>query len=98
MRSPKHWTKAEDDILRNAVDGCGTRNFHLVKKDISLTLRVVDNEQTNWNDVALKLEGRSNKDCRKRWVYSLAPLIKKGHWDETEDVLLREGVRLHGTR
>ena len=49
-------------------------------------------------EVAARLEGRNNKDCRKRWAYSLAPSIKKGPWDEYEDAALRQGVRQCGTR
>ncbi|OCL02962.1 hypothetical protein AOQ84DRAFT_368788 [Glonium stellatum] len=55
-------------------------------------------EPISWNDIASRIEGRSNKDCRKRWVCGLAPRINKGPWVGDEDELLREGVRLHGTR
>ncbi|KAF9888979.1 hypothetical protein FE257_008149 [Aspergillus nanangensis] len=55
-------------------------------------------EPINWLEVASHLSGRSNKDCRKRWVYSLAPSIRKGSWADWEDTALCEGVRLYGTR
>src|SRR4051812_42264223 len=58
----------------------------------------VDPTQINWLQVATRLSARNNKDCRKRWVYTLAPTVKKGAWDEQEDNALREGTRIHGTK
>ncbi|KAJ8066773.1 hypothetical protein OCU04_004161 [Sclerotinia nivalis] len=55
-------------------------------------------KQINWYKVAATIANRNNKDCRKRWVYSLAPSIHKGPWDAEEDRLLREGVQIHGTK
>ncbi|PVH94490.1 hypothetical protein DM02DRAFT_539343, partial [Periconia macrospinosa] len=52
----------------------------------------------NWHNVAAQIPGRSNKDCRKRWVYALALNITKGSWEPAEDDRLRTGVRLHGTK
>ncbi|KAI9863714.1 MAG: hypothetical protein M1813_003737 [Trichoglossum hirsutum] len=57
-----------------------------------------DDATIDWHDVASCIEGRNNKDCRKRWIYSLEPSINKGSWDREEDALLIQGVRLHGTR
>lgn len=65
---------------------------------LGLTMLDLGEAQINWLDIASQLDGRSNKDCRKRWVYSLSPSIKKGSWEEWEDAALREGIRLHGTR
>ena len=58
----------------------------------------LDSHPINWQSVAKQIPGRTNKDCRKRWVYSLAPSIRKGTWDNKEDALLQEGVERHGTR
>ncbi len=38
----------------------------------------------DWNAIALKLPGRSNKDCRKRWA-KICTNVKKGAWDVEED-------------
>ncbi|EHK97191.1 putative Myb-like protein A [Glarea lozoyensis 74030] len=59
---------------------------------------VADPTQINWLQVATRLSARNNKDCRKRWVYTLAPTVKKGAWDEQEDNALREGTRIYGTK
>ena len=56
------------------------------------------NCKVDWQEVASRLEGRNNKDCRKRYVYSLAPSIRKGPWSEYEDEALRAAVRRVGIR
>lgn len=86
---------------RDPSTGSGLSWYYPSKlKMDSLRLTVLDSgeEQINWLEIASRVEGRSNKDCRKRWVYSLSSSIKKGSWEEWEDAALREGVLLHGTR
>lgn len=76
-------------------------NFWSEAEDRTLRMAVADqrNEETiDWHRVAAQLDRRTNKDCRKRWVYSLLPTLNKGAWTEGEDQLLHEGVRIHGTR
>jgi hypothetical protein len=55
-------------------------------------------EATDWHQVAAQLPDRTNKDCRKRWVYALLPSLNKGVWTEEEIQLLQEGVRTYGNR
>ncbi|KAL8736134.1 MAG: hypothetical protein Q9181_002524 [Wetmoreana brouardii] len=55
-------------------------------------------DNISWLEVAAQLKGLSNKDCRKRWTYSLCPKIAKGAWSEWEDAALREGVEQYGTQ
>ncbi|CAO1601157.1 hypothetical protein XANCAGTX0491_004821 [Xanthoria calcicola] len=62
------------------------------------TLAEQPEDEVSWLDVASQLDGRTNKDCRKRWVYSLCPTITKGQWSEWEDLALREGVEKYGTQ
>ncbi|KAH6854764.1 hypothetical protein B0I37DRAFT_388661 [Chaetomium sp. MPI-CAGE-AT-0009] len=52
----------------------------------------------SWHKVAAHLPGRNNKDCRKRWHYSIANTIRKGTWRREEDEKLREAVELYGAR
>ncbi|KAF2832643.1 putative Myb-like protein A [Ophiobolus disseminans] len=52
----------------------------------------------NWHHVAAQIPGRTNKDCRKRWVYALSPNISKGSWEPDEDGRLRDAVHQHGTK
>ncbi|KAL2128926.1 hypothetical protein VTI74DRAFT_8473 [Chaetomium olivicolor] len=52
----------------------------------------------SWHKVASHLPGRNNKDCRKRWHYSIANTIRKGTWMREEDERLRQAVEMYGTR
>ncbi|KAH6630597.1 Homeodomain-like protein, partial [Chaetomium sp. MPI-SDFR-AT-0129] len=52
----------------------------------------------SWHRVATHIPGRNNKDCRKRWHYSIANSIRKGTWMKEEDEKLREAVGLYGAR
>ncbi|KAF9790346.1 Homeodomain-like protein, partial [Thelephora terrestris] len=42
--------------------------------------------------------GRNNKSCRKRWLHSLDPNLRKGRWTSEEDAALLESVKNVGTR
>ncbi|KAJ5957959.1 uncharacterized protein N7479_005109 [Penicillium vulpinum] len=71
----------------------------------SSVLDQADEETIDWHRVAAQLPGRTNKDSRKRWVYSLFPTLNKGTWTERENDLLQEGddmlrkaVYTHGRR
>ncbi|KAK3363234.1 Homeodomain-like protein, partial [Lasiosphaeria hispida] len=52
----------------------------------------------SWHKVAAYLPGRNNKDCRKRWHYSIVHTIRKGTWTPDEDQSLRQAVEKHGLR
>ena len=54
-----------------------------------------NNALNDWNSIALRLVGRSNKDCRKRWA-KICTNVKKGAWDEEEDKRLYAAVQRHG--
>ncbi|KAM6498005.1 hypothetical protein JOM56_005953 [Amanita muscaria] len=49
-------------------------------------------ERDNWKVIALSVPGRTNKACRKRWLHSLSPTIRKTAWTPDEDRVL---VELH---
>ncbi|KAI9888669.1 MAG: hypothetical protein M1814_006566 [Vezdaea aestivalis] len=51
----------------------------------------------DWNRIAAKLPGRTNKDCRKRWS-KICDNIKKGAWNAAEDEQLRAAVGEFGFR
>ncbi|KAF2204389.1 hypothetical protein GQ43DRAFT_429001 [Delitschia confertaspora ATCC 74209] len=51
-----------------------------------------------WRELAKKVPGRTNKDCRRRWWNSLAEGMMKGPWTESEDERLFNAVREHGTK
>ncbi|KAJ8083689.1 hypothetical protein PM082_002455 [Marasmius tenuissimus] len=52
----------------------------------------------NWKAVATQVPGRNNKSCRKRWLHSLSPTIKKTPWTLDEDNRLLELMAVHGQK
>jgi hypothetical protein len=42
-------------------------------------------ENDNWKAIAVTVPGRTNKACRKRWLHSLSPSVKKTAWTPDED-------------
>ncbi|OSD05897.1 hypothetical protein PYCCODRAFT_1383880 [Trametes coccinea BRFM310] len=58
----------------------------------------VHGENDNWKAVALSVPGRTNKACRKRWLHSLSPNVKKTAWTPEEDQLLLSLYAVHGTK
>lgn len=52
----------------------------------------------DWQCIATKLPGRTNKDCRKRWHNVVSGGVNKGHWTQDEDKLLTEAVQTRGKR
>ncbi|KAF7367282.1 hypothetical protein MSAN_00790200 [Mycena sanguinolenta] len=55
-------------------------------------------EHDNWKTVAQSVPGRTNKACRKRWLHSLSPAVKKSAWTPSEDHLLIELFAVHGPK
>ncbi|RSL48783.1 hypothetical protein CEP53_009423 [Fusarium sp. AF-6] len=73
--SGKHrrpWTSTEDSALRTLVAHFGDSR----------------GPEGRWKDIATGLQGRTAKDCRKRWFHSLDPSLRKGRWTAQEDELL----------
>ncbi|RDB28956.1 Myb-like protein A [Hypsizygus marmoreus] len=52
----------------------------------------------NWKSVASDVPGRTNKACRKRWLHSLSPTVKKSAWTPTEDAQLLALYNIHGPK
>ena len=53
---------------------------------------------TDWSYVAEKLQRRTNKDCRKRWVNHVCGGLRKGPWEPGEDTVRRDAVAQHGQK
>ncbi|KAI0080031.1 hypothetical protein K474DRAFT_1705048 [Panus rudis PR-1116 ss-1] len=58
----------------------------------------VHGEVDNWKTIALSVPGRTNKACRKRWLHSLSPAVKKSAWTKEEDEKLLALYAIHGTK
>ena len=61
-----------------------------------LVLNTVGEGVTRWSDVALRVPGRTAKQCRERWMNSLNPSLKKAPWSTSEDKLLLSLQRKRG--
>ncbi|KXN83638.1 Transcriptional activator Myb [Leucoagaricus sp. SymC.cos] len=55
-------------------------------------------EHDNWKNIALCIPGRTNKACRKRWLHSLSPNVKKTAWTQDEDKLLLDLYEQYGAK
>ncbi|TFY53490.1 hypothetical protein EVJ58_g9425 [Rhodofomes roseus] len=77
----------------------GVGNPWTAEEDRLLTQAVaIHGEVDNWKTVALSVPGRTNKACRKRWLHSLSPNVKKTAWTAEEDQLLLSLYAIHGTK
>lgn len=69
--------------------------FSRLRLKLTTMSRNEDGSVQNWNDIAVLLPGRTNKDCRKRW--SKVQLdIRKGAWTRDEDERLQQAVQQLG--
>lgn len=59
---------------------------------LRLAVQLYGDKTEKWAKIAACVQGRTNKNCRKRWFHSLDPSLRKGAWTDEEDRLLREGV------
>ncbi|KAK4170434.1 hypothetical protein QBC43DRAFT_197677 [Cladorrhinum sp. PSN259] len=84
------------------VSGHKTRQVWTPEEDRRLSeavaLETPNHGPISWHKVAAHLPGRNNKDCRKRWHYSIANTIRKGTWTREEDQKLRQAVEMYGAR
>ncbi|KAI0165444.1 hypothetical protein GGR52DRAFT_558722 [Hypoxylon sp. FL1284] len=73
-----------------------------LEEDSQLSAAVAQEVQAgrtiNWQTIARRFPGRTNKDCRKRWYYHISQPLQRGPWSKEEDARLRQGVRQYGTR
>jgi hypothetical protein len=57
-------------------------------EDLRLTELVKTHGTTNWQIIAMRLPGRSPRQCRERWSNYVNPNLSKHEWTETEDEIL----------
>lgn len=92
--SPRRWQKVR---LQPRVDSVA-KYICLFAENLIPPAETPKHGSVSWNKVAEHIPGRNNKDCRKRWHYSIANTIRKGTWTREEDERLREAVELYGAR
>lgn len=78
----RRWSPQEDAILQKEVEAQVADNHGVVR---------------DWNSIAQKIDGRSNKDCRKRFYNGIAEGLKKGPWTTLEDQNLERLVNKYGS-
>jgi hypothetical protein len=57
-------------------------------EDAALIVLIGSNSDVNWDAVAKRMDARSPRQCRERWVNYLAPTLRSDPWTEAEDQLL----------
>jgi hypothetical protein len=66
-------------------------------KEDALLTEAVQKHGKKWVPIAALVPGRTNPQCRTRWLQHLDPTNgKKGRWTKEEDALLTEAVQKHG--
>ncbi|GAA5814369.1 hypothetical protein MFLAVUS_007864 [Mucor flavus] len=71
------WSEEEDKALQFAVS----------------TYKDEQGEVPSWAQVAKLIHGRTSRQCRKRWMYTLKPGVTKGNWSYDEEMQLLEIVQ-----
>ncbi|KAI0757323.1 hypothetical protein C8Q80DRAFT_1092893 [Daedaleopsis nitida] len=69
-----------------------------VEDNLLIQAVAIHGENDNWKAVAASVPGRTNKACRKRWLHSLSPSVKKSAWTPEEDQLLLSLYATHNTK
>lgn len=86
------WNEVEDQKLKNIVQ----RKIAELQTD---EIREPDNTNTfPWGNIALRMSGRTPKQCRERWRNKLNPTIKQTPWTIEEDITLMDMHRRLGNR
>ncbi|KAI0551138.1 Homeodomain-like protein [Xylaria curta] len=112
-RVPKRWSEEEDHILYEETQKQGQSRQPLFSNPAAClaeqSARVphplnvcwaieLAGDTKDWHRIAAKLPGRTNKDCRKRWVNKVCGSLKKGPWNKNEDECLLDAVDRYGQR
>ncbi|XP_044465592.1 uncharacterized protein LOC123195812 isoform X3 [Mangifera indica] len=65
-------------------------------EDKRLTVAAILFGPKNWKKIAQFVPGRTQVQCRERWVNSLDPSVNRGEWTEEEDLMLEDAIKKHG--
>lgn len=82
------WQKTLDPNIR--------RGRWTAEEDKMLTFAVGAYGVGNWVKIQQHVPGRTDVQCRERWVNILSPNVKSGPWTAEEDRKLREATERHG--
>eukprot|EP01089_Gocevia_fonbrunei_P019137 TRINITY_DN6675_c0_g2_i3.p1 TRINITY_DN6675_c0_g2~~TRINITY_DN6675_c0_g2_i3.p1 ORF type:complete len:317 (+),score=95.79 TRINITY_DN6675_c0_g2_i3:144-953(+) len=65
-------------------------------EDMKLTLAVKAYGSKNWIKIQKHVPGRTDVQCRERWVNILNPQLNNGPWTDEEDVRLKDAIEKFG--
>ena len=66
-----------------------------LEEDFLLQNWVKEHGPRKWSKCSKVVLGRCGKQCRERWLFSLDPQIKKGAWEESEQIQIFYLIRNH---
>jgi hypothetical protein len=103
----KNWKKIADGVPGRTGVQCYQRwqrlkpgmikgNFTQDEDRMLLTMAGVHAPNKNWQEIALRLPGRTGKQCRDRWCNVLDPSLKRSKWTEEEDGVVLEAFQRLG--
>jgi S-ribosylhomocysteine lyase LuxS involved in autoinducer biosynthesis len=81
----------------HTLDPASEKGKWTPEEDAKLTIAVKKHGK-NWATVAAMVPGRTNNQCRHRWVFALDPANAKGKWTPKEDAKLTAVVKKHGKK
>lgn len=99
QRTPKvcfdRWTQLLSQDLAARFKGCTRKGTWTDEEDYLLRRLIRRTPYKHWGAIAAQMPGRTAKQCRERWCYSLDPAINKNPWTDEEDkILIREQRKL----
>lgn len=87
------WNAEEDKCLKELLIQQHLKNNKLT----TYNNEQIDIKKIDWFDIASKMKTkRKGKECKKRWVSSLDPFLRKGKWTKSEDEALIKAFKKHG--
>lgn len=72
------------------------RKRFTLEEDLLIMKLVKESRVPDWRMIASKLDGRSRRACRERYLNHLDPDIKTKDWTEEDDAVLLRAVRSYG--
>jgi hypothetical protein len=83
--------------IHNLDSANGNKGTWTPEEDATLT-EAVKKYGKNWVAIAAMVPGRTDIQCRPRWIHTLDPTNRKnaGKWTPEEDAKLTEAVKKHG--
>jgi hypothetical protein len=90
MQCSQHWLKV--------LDPCIVKGFWTDDEDTLLLKLKLESAESTWSEIAVKIHGRSAKQCRERWDNSLNPVLKRCPFSEKEDRILVKEWMVCGPR